>query len=302
MAGGRKVYPGMKTVHQPDLKKMSTLKLGGVALAALYPEDEQDLEEINRNWAGKGLRCMYLGKGSNVLFTENNKDLVLVRWQGRTMPESRVQDKDRVLVLVDAGYPLPRLLGWCASRGLSGLEGLAGIPGSVGGAMAMNAGSHGVEICSLLTRIWIWTPEDGTKKLRAGQFSFGYRWFKPEGDPENFLVTAAEISLTPSRTRDVQDSIKRFYLRKKSAQPVLAATAGCVFKNPPGLEPAGKLLEQAGFRGRQNKGVAFSSKHANFLVNLGHGSSSQALDLIAEAREKVFEMSGHELQLEIKTV
>ena len=292
----------MKIVHQPDLKKMSTLKLGGQALAALYPEDEQDLEEINSNWAGKGLRCMYLGKGSNVLFTENNKDLVLVRWQGRTGPESRVQDKDRVLVLVDAGYPLPRLLGWCASQGLSGMEGLAGIPGSVGGAVAMNAGSHGVEICSLLTRIWIWTPEDGTRQLRAGQFSFGYRWFKPGGDPKNFLVTAAEISLTPSRARDVQDSLKKFYLRKKSAQPVLAATAGCVFKNPPGLEPAGKLLEQAGFRGRQNKGVAFSSKHANFLVNLGHGNSSQALDLIAEAREKVFEMSGHELKLEIKTI
>ena len=292
----------MKTVHQPDLKKMSTLKLGGQARAALYPEDEQDLEEINRDWAGTGLRCMYLGKGSNVLFTEDNKDLVLVRWLGRTGPESRVQERDRVVVLVDAGYPLPRLRGWCTSRGLSGLEGLAGIPGSVGGAVAMNAGSHGVEICSLLTRIWIWTPEEGTRQLRAGQFSYGYRWFKPDGDPGNFLVTAAEISLTPSRTRDVQDNLKRFYLRKKSVQPLLAATAGCVFKNPPGGEPAGKLLEQAGLRGRKHRGVAFSSKHANFLVNLGHGSSSQALDLIQEAREKVFELSGHELQLEIKIV
>ncbi|WP_291318754.1 UDP-N-acetylmuramate dehydrogenase [Desulfonatronospira sp.] len=292
----------MKTVHQPDLKKMSTLKLGGRARAALYPENELHLEEINRNWAGIGLRCMYLGKGSNVLFTEDNRDLVLVKWKGRILPESIAQDRDRVLVLVDAGYPLPRLLGWCASRGLSGLEGLAGIPGSVGGAITMNAGSHGVEICSLLTSIWIWTPEKGTSQLQTGQFSYGYRWFNPGGISGNPLVTAAEITLVRSSPQNVQENIKRFYLRKKRSQPVLASTAGCVFKNPPDGEPAGKLLERAGFRGRQNKGVAFSSKHANFLVNLGHGSSTQALDLIAQAREKVFELSGHELQLEIKTV
>ncbi len=302
MAGWREVYTRMKTVYQPDLKKMSTLKLGGPARAVLYPEDESHLEEIRRSWTDKGLRCMYLGKGSNVLFTEDNKDLVLVKWQGRTRPESRGLDRELVLVKVDAGYPLPRLLGWCASRGLSGLEGLAGIPGSVGGAVAMNAGSHGVEICSLLTRIWIWTPEEGARELQAGQFSYGYRRFNPGEESGDLLVTAAEISLVRSSTQDVQDNIKRFYLLKKSAQPVLAATAGCVFKNPPGGEPAGKLLEQAGFRGRQNKGVAFSSKHANFLVNLGHGSSDQALDLIREAREKVLKISGHELQLEIKIV
>ncbi|WP_291321757.1 UDP-N-acetylmuramate dehydrogenase [Desulfonatronospira sp.] len=291
----------MKKLHHPDLKKMSTLKMGGRAGAIYYPEQESHLEKLS-GIIGSDQRCMFLGRGSNVLFTDNTADLVLIKWHGNLQPEISAREGEHILVNVDAGFPLPRLLGWSASRGLSGLEGLAGIPGSVGGAVVMNAGSHGVDFCSLLSRVWIWTPAAGLQCLQPEEFSHGYREFKINTLPGEFLVTAALISLTPSSPEVVQENIKKFYLRKKKVQPVLAATAGCVFKNPPNGESAGRLLDQAGFRGKKSGQTAFSTKHANFLVNLGNGTSLQALALIQEAREKVKQVSGHELQLEIRII
>lgn len=61
------------------------------------------------------------------------------------------------------------------------------------------------------------------------------------------------------------------FLKKKSKQPVTAWSAGCVFKNPAPDMSAGKLLEQAGFKGKKLGGMAFSSLHANFLINEGEG-------------------------------
>lgn len=61
--------------------------------------------------------------------------------------------------------------------------------------------------------------------------------------------------------------------RKLRVQPVRSWSAGCVFKNPPEGTSAGKLLDEAGFRGKRLGGMCFSEIHANFLVNEGKGSA-----------------------------
>ena len=92
------------------------------------------------------------------------------------------------------------------------------------------------------------------------------------------------------------------YFKKKSTQPVLAWSAGCAFKNPSPELPAGKLLDEAGFRGKGLGGMAFSPMHANFLVNEGKGSASAAFELLTQAREAVRLRYGVGLHLEIKVL
>jgi UDP-N-acetylmuramate dehydrogenase len=92
------------------------------------------------------------------------------------------------------------------------------------------------------------------------------------------------------------------FLKKKSTQPVLAWSAGCAFKDPSPDLSAGKLLDEAGFRGKRLGGMAFSPMHANFLVNEGKGSASAAFELLAQAREAVQRRSGISLHLEIKVL
>jgi UDP-N-acetylmuramate dehydrogenase len=86
--------------------------------------------------------------------------------------------------------------------------------------------------------------------------------------------------------------------RKQNTQPLRSLSAGCVFKNH-ARGPAGRLLEEAGFKGRRKGGMMFSDLHANFLVNTGSGTSAEALELIAEAHERVRRKHGAELELEV---
>jgi UDP-N-acetylmuramate dehydrogenase len=62
------------------------------------------------------------------------------------------------------------------------------------------------------------------------------------------------------------------------------------------------LLDEAGFKGKALGGMAFSPKHANFLVNEGKGSASAAFELLAQAREAVQARHGISLHLEIKVL
>lgn len=197
---------------------------------------------------------------------------------------------------------LARLLGWAVKHGLSGLEGLVGIPGSVGGAVAMNAGSHGVEVGDLLYRVEIMHRETGLTWLGSGSFQAEYRGLLFPGLPSGpLIISSAEIILRKTNPLEVKRTITECYKKKKAAQPILSKTCGCVFKNPSGYF-AGQLLDECGLKGMVLGEMCFSSKHANFLVNSGRGTFVQAGELINLARQRVKEEFGVDLQLEVRVV
>ena len=66
--------------------------------------------------------------------------------------------------------------------------------------------------------------------------------------------------------------------------------------------PAGKLLDQAGFKGKKMGGMAFSTLHANFMINEGKGSATAALALMQEAKEAVLERFGIALEPEVRII
>ena len=77
------------------------------------------------------------------------------------------------------------------------------------------------------------------------------------------------------------------------------ASAGSVFKNPPG-DYSGRLIEAAGLKGTQIGKAQISPRHANFIVNLGGARAADITALIALARRTVQQQSGVELELEIE--
>ena len=205
----------------------------------------------------------------------------------------------RVLVSCGAGISLPVLLAFLREKGLSGMEGLAGIPGTVGGAVAMNAGSFGTSTAESLDSVEIWSG-GRLVRLTPDACETGYRHFRPCGLTGSFLVVSAVFRLSRSTSQDVAAGMQHNFQMKKSRQPITARSAGCVFRNPACGVSAGALLERAGFRGRRKGGVALSEQHANFLVNLGGGTSSEALALLEEARTAVRAMAGVELDFEVR--
>lgn len=290
----------------PLLSERTTLRLGGRALAEVSVGSEAGFDRLAGELARLGGRPLVLGWGSNLLAKDGELDLLLIRPRFEQGPEVVGEVQGKILVRCGAGVRLPLLLGWAARHGLSGLEGLAGIPGSVGGAVAMNAGSYGVSFCQAMTRARIWTPERGLEWLAPDGYDCAYRHFKPRrhgqyGETGLFIVSEVELVLTSGTSEAVRSVMRANLARKKASQPITLATAGCVYKNPEG-NSAGRLLDQAGFRGRKLGGMGFSDLHANFLANYGGGTAGQALELLEEAWAKVLDLFGVSLELEVKVV
>ena len=248
-----------------------------------------------------GLPVYVVGRGSNIFGLDGSHEAVLVRpafTDGPAVLGDETADGG-VLVSCGAGISLPVLLAFLREKGLSGMEGLAGIPGTVGGAVAMNAGSFGTSTAESLDSVEIWSG-GRLVRLTPDACETGYRHFRPRGLAGSFLVVSAVFRLSRSTSQDVAAGMQHNFQMKKSRQPITARSAGCVFRNPACGVSAGALLERAGFRGRRKGSVALSEQHANFLVNLGGGTSAEALALLEEARTAVRAMAGVELDFEVR--
>ena len=291
----------MLEIRNPSLSAITTLGLGGTCSLELTVGSRDDLAAMDDRIRELGLPVYVVGRGSNIFGLDGSHEAVLVRpafTDGPAVLGDETAD-GRVLVSCGAGISLPVLLAFLREKGLSGMEGLAGIPGTVGGAVAMNAGSFGTSTAESLDSVEIWSG-GRLVRLTPDACETGYRHFRPCGLPGSFLVVSAVFRLSRSTSQDVAAGMQHNFQMKKSRQPITARSAGCVFRNPACGVSAGALLERAGFRGRRKGGVALSEQHANFLVNLGGGTSSEALALLEEARTAVRAMAGVELDFEVR--
>lgn len=289
----------MRETPSPILADRTSIHLGGRAIAELHLESDDDVFRLEERRKQLGGRLVFLGAGTNLLAADGDLPLVLVRPVAAGDPTVVGEDGERVLVHAGAAVPLPRLLRFCAVRGLSGLEGLVGIPGSVGGAIAMNAGSFGSEIGPLLASVRFYDG-DVIRDAEGSQLSYGYRHMRMPGKIADYLVLSGTFSLTRKAKDDIFLFMRHNFFEKKSKQPVTAWSAGCVFKNPAPDRSAGKLLDAAGFRGKSLGGMMFSPLHANFLVNTGKGSAAAAFDLMRMAKEEVRRRFGMLLEPEVR--
>ena len=291
----------MREVRNPSLSAITTLGLGGTCSLELTVSSRDDLAAMDDRIRELGLPVYVVGRGSNIFGLDGSHEAVLVRpafTDGPAVLGDETADGG-VLVSCGAGISLPVLLAFLREKGLSGMEGLAGIPGTVGGAVAMNAGSFGTSTAESLDSVEIWSG-GRLVRLTPDACETGYRHFRPRGLAGSFLVVSAVFRLSRSTSQDVAAGMQHNFQMKKSRQPITARSAGCVFRNPACGVSAGALLERAGFRGRRKGRVALSEQHANFLVNLGGGTSSEALALLVEARTAVRAMAGVELDFEVR--
>jgi UDP-N-acetylmuramate dehydrogenase len=287
----------LELIMEPSMAERTTLGFGGRALAEAVIRDEAALDGLPAALSRLGGKPLALGRGSNLLVRDGMLDLALVRAAKADPPEILDERGGRARVRVCAGMALPRLLSWLAGQGLSGLEGLSGVPGSVGGAVAMNAGSYGREICDKLVSVRIFSLDRGMVELEREKISAGYRRFAPSVSGF-WLVWEAVLLLDKSDPTRIKAEMRGVYGKKKATQPITSRTAGCVYKNPPG-DSAGRLLDKAGMRGAKLGAVGFSELHANFLVNYGGGESRDALEIMDRAERAVLEKFDVQLEREV---
>lgn len=291
-------WPGPVAWDEP-LARWTTLRVGGPALALVEPTSLAEVRQLLAGCRATGLPWLVIGGGSNLLVGDRGFPglvLALGRRFG-AIREVGVDPAGRILVEVEAGCRLARLVGWGQRRGVTGLEFAVGIPGSVGGAVMMNAGAWGCEIKDVLA---------GLKGLLAGELvewsraelNFTYRnWQGPAG----VVVLTATFALAAGDPAVIRQVGQGYLAARRGKQPRRVASAGSFFQNPPG-DYAGRLIEACGLKGLSVGGARVSEVHANFLVNTGGATAADFLGLMRLVRERVRERFGVDLAPEVKIV
>jgi UDP-N-acetylmuramate dehydrogenase len=178
------------------------------------------------------------------------------------------------------------------------MEFFFGIPGTIGGALRMNAGANGRETKDVLVEA-TGIGRDGTKHVFGNaDMKFVYR---NSGVDPSVIFTSARFRGASADAETIRARMNEVQTHRETAQPIREKTGGSTFKNPPG-HSAWKLVDAAGCRGLRVGGAQVSEMHCNFLINHGSASAADIEGLGEEVRRRVREMSGVELEWEIKRV
>lgn len=241
-----------------------------------------------------------LGGGANVLIADAGiRGLTIIN---RATEIAHEDAGDEAIVTASSGTNLIRLARYCQENGLTGMEWAIAVPGTLGGAVVNNAGAHGRDIDSSLTRTMIYDAVRGERWIEAIDMQYGYRhsWLKARRD-RRFFVMSAEFSFERDEPEAVQRRMDHNNDYRRRTQPP-GASLGSIFKNPPG-DFAGRLIEACGLKGLRVGSVQVSPVHANFFVNTGRGASARDyFELINLVLERVNDAFGIALELEIQTL
>ncbi|MFO7784048.1 MAG: UDP-N-acetylmuramate dehydrogenase [Thermodesulfobacteriota bacterium] len=278
------------------MRLYTTLRIGGNAAAFAGVKSLDVLKGAVFYAETHGLFWTVLGKGSNLLVSDEGIDGLVIRLQGELAGVS--MEEAGTCLRAGGGATIRRILDACARDGLGGLEFLAGIPGTAGGAVAMNAGARDREVGDSVKLVQLLAPDGKTSSADTGALSFSYRRCAL---PEGALVTGVLFRVERESPDVVRSRIRENLEVRRSTQPLSYPSAGSVFRNPPG-DAAGRLVEQAGLKGKRIGGAEISTLHANFIVNRGGASAKDVLSLMKTAREEVFRVTGIELESEVRMI
>src|SRR6266511_2741573 len=274
------------------LSRFTTIGTGGPAALFARPRTLPELEEVI-GWAvAAGRRVEVIGLGSNLLVADEGVDAVVVKLSGE-LAQARVEDG---VLVAGGGAPNAVCLHRARAASLGGFEFASAIPGTAGGGVRMNAGAYGSDWRSVTIDAVV-VDANGVRTLTPGDLRLAYRHSNLEPGQ---VVAQVRFSLTPRRADEIKAHVSELLAQRKATQPTTKRTFGSVFKNPAPDLRAGWMIEQCGLKGHWIGGARISPRHANFIENAGDAASADALALMGEARRRVRERFGVELEHEVQ--
>ena len=287
--------PDLELREQEPMSRHTTFRIGGPVRLMALPKTEKEAQAVLKTaWE---LECppFFLGNGSNLLVADAGYEGFVLKL-ARGMDQ--VQEVNRRLVAGSA--MLLSQLAWAAlGRGLAGLEFAHGIPGSLGGAITMNAGAYGGEMAQVVTAVTCLTRTGELQTVPADRCAFSYR--HSAFSDGSRLILKAEFSLPQGDPEEIRAKIEDLAQRRREKQPLEYPSAGSMFKRPPG-HFAAALIDQCGLKGLTVGGAQVSEKHAGFVVNRGGATCADVLALVEQVKERVFQRTGVELEMEVRVV
>lgn len=275
------------------MDRHTTFRVGGPAALVALPDKEEKLIAAVKLARSEGIEPVWIGMGSNLLVDDKGLTAFVIK----TAPQMNACSAERSTLCAAAGAPLAQIANTAADRGLTGLEFAHGIPGSLGGAITMNAGAYGGEMCQVVRKVRVLDRDCVVRELSNQSCAFEYR--RSVFSSGELLVLSAEMELEYGDADVVRDRMADLMRKRKEKQPLEWPSAGSTFKRPSGYFAAA-LIDQCGLKGLRVGGAQVSEKHAGFVINAGGATCGDILKLMDKVRERVFQETGVELEPEVK--
>ena len=286
---------GCRVTENAPMAQATTFRIGGPAdllidlpVAAAGPILTLCQEE--------GIPYLFIGNGSNLLVGDKGIRGAVLRLMDDGADPILLENNR---IYAPAGMQLKRLCMFVREQSLTGLEFAFGIPGTVGGAVYMNAGAYGGEMVNVVESADCIWPNGEKRTLTVEELALGYRH---SALMENGgIVLGVTLQLTPGDYETIAATMKDLMGRRREKQPLEYPSAGSFFKRPEGYF-AGKLIQDAGLKGFAVGDAQISEKHAGFVVNRGHATAADMVELCRQVQEKIKETDGVLLEPEVRFI
>lgn len=279
--------------REEPLARKTTIGLGGAARIYAEPASTADLQALVKSARARGLPLIVLGRGSNLVVPDEGVDglVVSLRQPAWEIFEPRADGR----VWAGAGLRLKNLCGLAAKSGLVGFEFLEGIPGNLGGALRMNAGAMGGWMFDVVEEVSLMTLDGEVRTLKKSEMHVDYRHCAELH--EAIALGALLKPASQSEAATIAKQIEAYKEKRQKSQP-REPSAGCIFKNPPN-DSAGRLIDASGLKGERVGDAEVSAVHANFIVNRGHATANDVIELVRRVRARVEQAQGVKLEPEV---
>ena len=274
------------------LARLTTIGTGGPARWFARPETVDELQDALRWAKEQEIAVEVIGLGSNVLAHDDGVDALVLKLAGDL---ARIEIDGEELV-AGGGATNAVALHRARTAGLGGFEFASAIPGTTGGGVRMNAGAYGCEFKDVLVDAVV-VDAEYVRTLTPAELGLSYRHSAVHPGE---VVAEVRLRLEPSDEATVKARASELLAQRKSTQPTNKRTFGSVFKNPEGGRGAGRLIEECGLKGHRIGGAVISPRHANFIENADGATSADCIALMAEARRRVRDEFGIELEHEVQ--
>ncbi len=284
---------GSIKLHEP-LSRHTTMRVGGPAQFWAEPETEEGFADLVQYCFDQNIPFMVMGRGSNLLVRDGGIPGVVAHLKKGEFARYEVSGNE---ITAGVGLKLKQLTAIAQKAGLGGFEWMEGIPGNLGGSLRMNAGAMGAQTFEQVVRVR-YCDQDGNIFTRTpAEMEIHYRDVPTLR--QNYALSAT-LRGTPAEATSIESKLGDSERKRRESQPI-AASAGCIFKNPKET-PAGKLIEELGFKNFSVGRARVSEVHGNFIVNDGGATAEEILTLIEEIKAAAARERGINLETEVQIV
>ncbi len=268
------VIPKEKIKQNEPMSKHTAFKIGGMADIFINIDNIEQLRAVLQIIKNNNIPFNIIGNGSNILVRDEGFRGIILK---NMLSDLKIQEQEnKIIITASSGVKLGALGQKCLKQEIEGFEFASGIPGTIGGAIKMNAGAHGMEIKDIVLDVTYIDLEGNIKTITNKECEFEYR--KSIFSKNNFPIIEAKLKLKKGNLEQIKEKMQTYANYRKEKQPIEFPNAGSTFKRGENFITA-KLIDEAGLKGYSIGGAQVSSKHSGFIINKNNATAQDVIDL-----------------------